>query len=205
MKKISHYISKFAGTMNNLKHNKKTLIMLICVDTFLAVCSNIVDWPVLITIKWYLLPLAPICSLYPLTLAIWFILYYYRKKIPAWYTTFIFVGIVSYGFMAYIYYPMYMAWDGINLRMIGNMIWVTFYALQSFIIASELKKATILQYIIIATYFAGKDYSDRFLGSFPGIIKGDFPEQLKNIFLISMVLLHIVAFTLAFTRASQRI
>jgi hypothetical protein len=198
MKKIFNAAGGFAAWMSGLKNNKKTLLALICLDAFLAVGSLIADWPWLAMIKWYLLPLAPICSIYPLSLAVWFSLYYFGKKIPVWYTTFIFVGIVSYGIMAYIYYPAFIALVGPEFRLIGNMFWVTAYALQSFIISSELKKMPWIHYLGIAAYFGLKDYADRWLGSFVDILRSDFPEPLKNILFISIVILHIGVFTVAF-------
>jgi hypothetical protein len=190
-------MKKFTSWMNSLKNNRKALLALIGIDIFMAVGSNIADWPWLMSVKWYLMPFAPICSLYPLTLAIWFSLHYFGKKIPVWYTTFIFVGIVSYGFMAYVYYPAYMAWDGVRFRLVGNMIWVTVYALQSLIIKSELKRLPLYQYFLIALYFGFKDFADRFLGSFIDILRSDFPEQLKNVLFITIVAIHVFAFTVA--------
>ena len=184
---------KFLGTMDGLKNKKKALLILIGLDIFMAIGSNIADWPWLMSVKWYLMPVAPICSLYPLTLAIWFSLKYFNKKIPAWFTTFIYVGITSYGIMAYIYYPLFMAWDGVEFRLIGNMVWVTVYALQSFIILSELKILPTYQFVLIMSYFGFKDYADRFLGSFIDILRPDFPENLKNIFWISIMVLHLTA------------
>jgi hypothetical protein len=204
MKKILGKAGGFASWMAGLKNNKKTLRALICLDVFLAVGSLIADWPWLAMIKWYLLPLAPICSIYPLSLAIWFSLYYFGKKIPTWYTTFIFVGIVSYGIMAYIYYPAFISWVGPEFRLIGNMFWVTAYALQSFIIFSELKKMPFAHYLCIAAYFGFKDYADRYLGSFVDILRSDFPEPLKNVLFISIVALHIGVFTVAFALPNFR-
>jgi hypothetical protein len=197
MRKIADPILRFVNLMNGLKNKKTTLLMIIALDIFMAVGSLAVDWPWLAMVKPALLPFAPICSLYPLSLTIWFTLYYFRKKIPAWFTTFIFVAIVSYGFMAWIYYPAYMAWDGIQFRLYGNIAWVTTYALQALIIRSELKVIPLFQYALIALYFGFKDISDRYLGSFIDILRADFPEQLKNTLFICIVALQIAAFTAA--------
>lgn len=177
--------------MDGLKNNKKSLLILIGIDIFLAVGSNIADWPWLSSVDWRLLLFAPICSLYPLVLAIVFGLKYLDKKVPAWLTTFIFMAIVSYGIMAYIYYPFYMSWDGVKFRLVGNIIWVTCYAIQSLILYSDIKKLPIYQYALIFGYFAAKDYSDRFLGSFIDILRPDFPKYLIDIFTVSMITLHV--------------
>lgn len=182
--------------MDTFKRNRKTIIVLIVLDIFMAIGSNIADWDWLMSVDWYLMPFAPICSLYPLTLAIWFTIYYFKKKVPNWFTAFIFMGIISYGVMAYVYYPLYMQWDGIDARLIGNMVWVTIYAMQSFIIASELRILPFYQYIPIIGYFAFKDYADRYLGSFIDILRFDFPEDLKNFLFGVMIVVHISAFSI---------
>lgn len=189
---------KFARWMDGHKRNRKALLALIGIDVFMAVVSNYVDWPWLMSVKWYLIPFTPICSLYPLTLAVWFTLYYLKKNIPAWYTTFIFIGIVSYGCMAYIYFPSYMTVDGVQLRHIGNMIWVTVYALQALIIASEIKRSTAYQYALVISYFAFKDYCDRFLGTFIDVLREDFPENLKWVLWFVMIAIHLFVISLAF-------
>jgi hypothetical protein len=193
MKNATKKLTSFAAWMDGFKHNKKTLIVLIVLDIFMAIGSNIADWHWLMSVEWYLMPFAPICSLYPLTLAIWFYIYYKHKKVPAWFTTFIFIGIISYGVMAYVYYPLYMQEFGVHWRLIGNMAWVTVYALQSFIIASELKPIPVYQYALIVTYFYFKDYSDRYLGSFIDILRPDFPERLKDFFGVVIVTIHTIA------------
>lgn len=189
---------KFATWMDGLKRSRKTLVCLICADIFMAIASNIVDWPWLMSVKWYLIPFTTICSLYPLTLAIWFSMYYFKKKIPAWYTNFIFIGIVSYGIMAYVYFPVYMTIDGVQLKHLGNMLWVTIYALQSLIIVSEIKRPPAYQFAMVIGYFAFKDYCDRFLGTFIDILRPDFPEGLKWTIWSIIIALHISAISLAF-------
>jgi hypothetical protein len=188
---------KFALWMDDLKRHRKTLLLLVGIDVFMAVVSNIVDWPWISSVKWYLTPFTPICSLYPLTLAVWFSLYYLKKRIPAWFTTFIFIGIVGYGCMALIYFPVYMTVDGVQLRHIGNMIWVAVYAMQSFIIVSELKWLLTYQYVLVISYFAFKDICDRFLGTFLDILREDFPEALKWGMWFVMIAIHITVISLA--------
>lgn len=181
--------------MRGLKARPQVLIFLIGLDVLMAIASNIVDWPWLMSVPWYLRPFAPICSMFPLTLAIWFSLYYIRRRVPAWFTSFIFIGIISYGVMAYIYYPLYMTIIDFHWRLPGNMLWVTIYALQSLIIVSELRPVKIYQFALIISYYLFKDYSDRYLGSFIDTLQPGFPEYLKNIFGLSIVTLHLGAFT----------
>lgn len=193
---MKNRVFKFASWMDGLKRNRKTLLFLIILDLIMAVGSTIVDWPWLTSVKWYVMPFTPICSLYPLTLAIWFSLYYFKKKIPSWYTNFIFIGIVSYGIMAWIYYPAYISWDGIQFWLVGNIFWVTAYAIQSLIIVSELRRPPAYQYALIIAYFAFKDYSDRYLGSFIDILRPEFPEWMKSYIWTAIILIHVSVITL---------
>ena len=177
--------------LDSLKYSKKALLAVIGIDIFLAIGSNIADWPWLSSVPTHLLLFAPICSLYPLILAIIFSLKYLGKRVPNWMVSFIFMAIVSYGIMAYIYYPLYMAWDGVTFRLVGNIFWVSFYAIQSLILFSDLKKLPIYQYLLIFAYFAAKDYSDRFLGSFIDILRPDFPKYILDICTYCLITLHL--------------
>ena len=184
-------LQKFATWMDGFKQSKRALIVLIILDIFMAIGSNIVDWPILAQVDWYLIPFAPICSLYPLTLAIWFTIYYFKKRVPTAFTAFIFMGITAYGIMAQIYYPVFIYFEGLHFNLVGNMIWVAIYAIQSFIIASELRPLKIYQYIPLIGYFVFKDYSDRYLGTFTDILYFDFSEFAISALFALMIIMHI--------------
>ncbi len=178
---------------DQLKRHDRSLKILIGLNIFMAIASNIVDYPWLASVKWYLLPLTPICSLYPLTLAIWFTIYRQKKTVPPWYTTFILMGIIGYGIMAQVYYPFYMSWDGVTWRYIGNMIWVAIYASQALTLKSEIKKIPPIQYLLIFGYFALKDYADRYLGTFLDILRPDFPQWHIDLLFPLLLTVHILA------------
>jgi len=196
MKIILKKFVQFAHKLARLKHNKKAVLWIMAIDAALAVSSIVVDWPWLMRVTWYLRPFAPICSLYPLLLFIWFTVYYFRKKVPVWYTAFLFMGIVSYGLMAWIYFPGYMGWNGINFHDVGSIAWVTAYAGQAFIIGSELRKMPFYQYVWIFGYFFFKDYADRYLGTFLDVLLDSYPESLKLFFSMTIVTLHVFAASL---------
>lgn len=193
---MTHTLKKFATWMDGLKKNQQALVFLIGLDLLMAIASNIVDWPWMMSVEWYLRPFAPICSLFPGALAVWFTIYLIRKKVPAWFTTFIFIGIISYGIMAYVYYPLFIHYIEFTWRLPGNMLWVTIYALQSLIIASELKPTRLYQFALIIAYYLFKDYSDRYLGSFIDGLRPDFPGFLKDFLFVTMLLVHMTLFTL---------
>ncbi len=192
---MQNQFHQFVHSLDQLKHNKKTIRWIIFLDLVMSIGSLTVDWPWLMRVDWSVKIFAPICSLYPLLLLTWFTLYYLGKKIPTWFTSFIFVGIVSYGLMAWIFYPAYMTWKGFDLISFGNALWVTVYALQAFIIKSELKKMPWYKYAVIFAYFLMKDYSDRYLGSFWESID-TYPQTLQILLPASMLTIHIGVFAI---------
>lgn len=194
-------LAKIENYFKSFKRSKKTLMLLIAIDLFLAIGSNINDFHIIAKVDPWLIPLAPICSLYPLLLAIWFILYYKKIKIPQLFTLFIFIGIVSYGLMAQIYYPLFIYWYGFAWNLAGNMVWVAMYAIQAFIIASELRPVSILTALPIYAYFALKDYSDYAWGTFTDVLYYDFPPYSSNLLLALIVSFQIFAITIARIKA----
>ena len=179
--------------LDELKYNKRAMYWLIAIDLALGISSTIVDWPWLIRVPTNLVMFAPICSLYPWLLVAWHAMYLWKKKVPNWFTSFLFVGLFSYGIMAWIYFPLYMSWNGINFHDVGSIFWVTAYAGQAFIIASEVKKIPWWQYALVLGYFFFKDYSDRYLGTFLDVLLESYPEALKLFFFVMTLTLHSAA------------
>lgn len=195
-KKMTSF-QKFISFMDKLKYNNRSVVVLLLINAILTVGSYIADWDWLLAVPRHFILFAPICSLYPLLLLIWFTAWKFGKKIPDWFTSFIFLGIFSYGIMSWIYFPLFMGWRGVNFHDVGSIFWVTAYGLQAFVIASELKRLPIYQYGLILSYFLFKDYADRYLGTFWDItLYPDYPEFLKTLFTTCIVLLHLIGFFL---------
>ncbi len=190
---LTQKFAQFRRSLAQLKHNPRAVYWILALDVALAISSTVVDWPWLIRVPPQLVAFAPICSLYPWLLVIWFALYLAKEKIPAWFTSFLLVGLFSYGIMTWIYFPLYMSWNGISFHDIGSILWVTAYALQGFIIASEIKKIPWYQFALVMAYFFFKDYSDRYLGTFLDVLLDSYPEILKTIFFVSTLTLHTLA------------
>ncbi len=191
---LQHYF-RIIRFLDGLKRERKTLTALILLDIILAVASTIIDWSWLMQVPRHLIFFAPICSLYPLLLVIWLGLYAFQKKIPAWFTAFLFMGLISYGIMSFIYFPAYMAWEarGVNFHDVASIFWVAAYASQASVIASEMRRLPTYQYVLIFSYFFFKDYCDRYLGTFLDINIKNYPENLKLLSFGSIVTLHILA------------
>jgi len=199
MKNIAKNINRALKSASNIKKSKKAIVWLIALDLIMGVTSNIVDWNWLMSVDWYLRPFAPICSLFPLTLAIWLIIYRIKGKVPAWFTSFIFIGITSYGLMAILYFPIYMkVVAGFKWMIVGNLLWVITYAVQSIIIYSEINLIKTYKFILIMSYFLFKDYSDRYLGSFIDTLQPSFPNWLKDFLGITITSIHIMLFVVIY-------
>jgi len=187
---------KFQNWASELKNQPKTLKFLIFLNILWGAIGIVVDWPWLMSVPTYLTPLTPICSIYPPLLTVWYLLYFFKKRPPAWFTAFIFIGCLSYGVLAQIYYPMYMSWIGFNLHDAGSMIWVAVYGLQSFVIASELRPLKSYQMALIISYFALKDYSDYVFKTFIDFLREGYPEWIRTVMLISCLTIQIIAVAL---------
>lgn len=179
--------------LTSLKNNRTALLLLILLNIAMSVISLIVDLDKIAIQEWYLLPFSPICPLYPLLLAIWYLIYRSRKKVNPIFTTFLLIGLISYGIMAYIYYPLDMSWRGFDWWSVGNMFWVTVYAIQAFIIYDQSSKIPTLAYIPIVAYYFTKDITDRFFGTWPDLMDVGYPVHIKNIDLAAIIILQVFA------------
>ncbi|OGC81533.1 MAG: hypothetical protein A2788_02055 [Candidatus Abawacabacteria bacterium RIFCSPHIGHO2_01_FULL_46_8] len=186
---------KPAQTLNNqalklCQERPRLFNLLIALDLFWWLAATIYDWQKLVSTPWYLLPFLPICPIYPLLLAIAFICLKRGRQIPAPLAIFTFMGAASYGIMAYIFYPLYMSATGLDSSAIGNMAWVTFYALQSYLLLPYLKiwPGWI---IILATYFFSKDIIDLKFQQFSYLITPTTPGYVISYSFIAILLIHL--------------
>ena len=184
---------RITKTFSQLKYNRRAVFWILAIDLALAISSTVVDWPWLIRVPRHLVFFAPICSLYPWLLVIWFTIWHFKKRVPAWFSNFLFIGLFSYGWMAWLYYPLIMTWNGFSWHDVGAILWVTAYGIQCLIIASEVKKIPWWQFLPVAGYFFFKDISDRFFGTFLDVMLDSYPENFKIIFFAGILALHAIA------------
>ncbi len=175
---------------NLITRRPRLLWLLIALDLFWTVAATIYDWPKIVATPWHLLLFMPICPIYPLLLAIAYLWSWYRRRIPAPLAVFAFLGSLSYGLMAYIFYPLMMSWVGWDWLMVGNMLWVTFYALQVFLLLPYLR----LSYggiLAISSYFFLKDFLDFTALRFSYFITATTPPHIKLHSFIAILLIHV--------------
>lgn len=159
------------------KQKLKLLILLNLTWTVLGIFADL-EW--LSMIPHYLIPLTAICSLYPLLLLIWYILKYYDRKIPNWYTFWLVLGTASYGILAQFYFPFLMAWKGINFHDVGSMFWVAVYGFQSLILIRHLKIPSLLTLLPGVIYILAADFTHYFGKTFVDFDIPNYPLWMKN-------------------------
>jgi len=174
---------------------------LIVLDFFMAATATYVDRYEFLAVTWYLVVFVPICPLYPLLLGSNFLLRARSGHFWQPLLHFTAVGIISYGCMALIFYPLYMAGHGFQWYEVGNIFWVLLYSAQIIFIFPHLKKIPPVYYLLIALYFFTKDFLDRFGETFSYQRTGELSEPMANAFLGIIVILHIFALMLVYKKS----
>jgi hypothetical protein len=118
--------------------SKKKLKLLIVINLLWAVLGFYADFAWLSRVPLPLVPLTAICSLYPPLLTAWYLLKYFDRKIPQWFTYWLILGTASYWLMAQFYFPLLMSWTGVNFHDLGSMFWVSVYGCQSLLLIRHL-------------------------------------------------------------------
>lgn len=174
-------------------HNRNFLAFLVVLDLFMAISAMYVDWGDFFMVPWYLILFVPICPLYPLLLACNF--WHFRNKgnFSQPLLHFTLMGTLAYGIMAYIFYPTYLISKGFAWYELGNMLWVTIYASQAFLLLPLIKKISIGWYVPFIAYFLLKDFLDRFAGTFSYERLKVFSPATENFLFVSIVGLHLFA------------
>lgn len=176
--------------------SKTKLKFLIILNFFWFVLGIIADYNWLSQIPWYLVPLTAICSLYPLLLFIWYLLKFYQRKIPHFFSFWIVLGISSYGILAQFYFPLLMSWAGINFHDIGSMFWVAVYGVQSLILIKYLKIASFKTMLPGLIFILSADYVHYFFPTFLDFTLTGYPEWMKN---LTALITLLIQFSLAFS------
>lgn len=176
---------------------------LIVVDTFMSLAAFRVDWWDFFTVPWYFVPFVPICPIYPLLLAINFFIYKKRGNFNQPFLHFTAIGIIGYGIMAFLFYPSYILIKGFQWYEFGNLVWVTVYAVQIFLIWPFVKKIHANWYLLFGGYYLAKDFLDRFGETFSYQRAGEFSSTQANLFFGAIIFLHLLAIFLLTRKPKQ--
>ncbi|HBB02410.1 MAG: hypothetical protein US89_C0013G0030 [Candidatus Peregrinibacteria bacterium GW2011_GWF2_38_29] len=185
--------------MNNLKKNWG-FVVLIVLDLFMTGAALTIDYRDFVETPFYLWIFVPICSLYPLLLAVNYAIYLWRKKFVQWLLNFTAVGIISYSLMALVFYSLYMYNRGFAWYEFGNIFWVLLYGSQIFVIWKYLLKIHWAGYASILIYFIAKDFLDRFSATYSYQRYGILSSFELNVFFVAVLVLHIFAFIIVSQR-----
>src|SRR3989338_2212337 len=128
-----------------MKINSKLAMVLAALDLFMAVTATYVDRFEFLSAPWYLVIFIPICPLYPLLLGINFWKFGKAGSFNQFLLNFTAIGIISYGLMAFVFYPLYMLENGFGWYELGNIFWVALYSSQIFVIYHHLNRIKIWQ------------------------------------------------------------
>ena len=150
-----------------------------------------IDYLDFVETPFYLWLFVPICSLYPFLLALNYLIYLRRRIFSQILLNFTAVGIVSYGIMAFIFYPLYMYEHGFSWYEFGNIFWVLLYGSQIFVIWKHLRRISWTWYTLILTYFIAKDFLDRFSVTYSYQRYGLLSFDLQNILFAVVLILHV--------------
>lgn len=129
----------------------------------------------------YLWIFVPICSLYPLLLALNYLIFLKKGNFFQPLLVFTLFGIMGYGIIAPVFYFGYMLEAGFAWYEFGNIFWVWLYACQAFLLWSHVKKISLWQFLLIGGYFFLKDFLDRFSVTWSYVRLGVLSEGLMNV------------------------
>lgn len=160
---------------------KKKLKLLILLNLTWSLIGFYADAAWLSMIPSYLIPLTAICSLYPPLLTIWYVLHYFKREIPSWYTFWVILGTASYGIIAQFYFPLLMSWKGVNFHDVGSMFWVAVYGTQSLVLLPHLKIHSRLSALPGLFYLLAADFTHYFALTFVDFTMDGYPLWMKNL------------------------
>ncbi len=120
------------------KQKINAIPIVIFLDIIWAIVALIFDYPVLSQIKYYYWPFIAICPIYPLLLAIIWLLIISRKSVNRYLLCFGVIPSIVYFIGAILYYPTWMFCNGFNFSALGQIFWVVFYGIQAFILADKI-------------------------------------------------------------------
>jgi hypothetical protein len=159
----------FLRWADNLKRNNLGLLALLAVNVYFAINAWYVDYERILSLPWYLIPISPICTLFVPLLIIWLLIFKVKKQAHPIFTGFLFISLLLYGMMALVYYPTVLYLDGFSIWVVLVLAFVIGWAMQAFVLASEVRVLPNYVYFFIAAYFTLKAYTDTFLGTFEDV------------------------------------
>ena len=138
----------------------------------------------------YLWIFVPVCSLYPLLLALNYLLFLKRGYFSQFLLQFSLFGIIGYGIIAPFFYVYYMFENGFAWYELGNIFWVWLYASQAFLLWKYVKKIPWWQFTLIPVYFFMKDFLDRFSTTWSYVRFEMLSMNMMNAMFVLLIVVH---------------
>lgn len=139
----------------------------------------------------YLWIFVPVCSLYPLLLALNYLLFLKKGYFSQFLLHFSLFGIIGYGIIAPFFYTYYMYENGFAWYEFGNIFWVWLYASQAFLLWKYVKRISWWQFSFIVLYFFTKDFLDRFSVTWSYVRFGVLSLSMMNVMFGLLILVHV--------------
>ncbi len=179
-----------------LLHTRQGLLFLIMINAIWSILGIYADAAWLSRYPWYLMPLTAICSLYPVLLTIIYLFLFFQRHPPVWLARWAFIGCLSYGILAQIYFPLLMSWRGFGWYEFGSMFWVAFYGLQVFLIAKFTFSNSKLTFLPAFIWLTVANLFHYFWPTFMDFTLPGYPVELKYTTTALAILFQIFAFVL---------
>jgi len=171
--------------------SKKQLWFLVFLGISMSLLALRIDLHDFVETPWYLWPWVPICSVYPLLLALNYLYFLRFGRFPQFLLNFTVFGIIGYGIIAPIFYIFYMMESSFSWYEFGNIFWVWLYASQAFLLWPQRKQLPWWQIFLIGGYFFIKDLLDRFSVTWSYVRYGVLSENLMNIVFSLLLVIHL--------------
>lgn len=115
------------------------ILLLILLDLFWSISAWIYDLDKLTTIPLYLWLFVAVCPIYPLLLALLFLQLYLKKPLNQFLLAFAVIPSIVFGFLALLFYPIAMIYQGFSWNALGQILWVWVYAGQGVWLFTKFK------------------------------------------------------------------
>ncbi len=171
---------------------------LIALDIAMSITALTVDLHDFIETPWYLWLWVPVCSIYPLLLALNYGYFLRRGRFPSFLLAFTVFGVIGYGVIAPVFYALYMRENGFAWYEFGNIFWVWLYAIQGVLLWPAVreifmtKKLHVLQLFGIFGYFLLKDLLDRYSVTWSYVRFGVLSVNLMDAMVLVLLGVHLV-------------
>lgn len=184
--------------------SKKKIKFFIVLYLAWSVLGFFADYQWLSMVPPWLVPLTAICSLYPPLLTIWYLLKYYQKPIPQWFTYWLIVGTAGYGLLAQFYFPLLMGWKGINFHDVGSMFWVAVYGCQAFFLFPYLREIRWYTVLPALIYIGAADLTHYFALTFVDFNLPGYPLWMKELTVTVALIVQFAVFLTVYLLARRQ-